>query len=85
MAEALAELQGVLEVERAVESDVSDASLELRRDIRMLLLSQGSPVEALACLEALYEDIVLVHGPRHEVAVEAAEVLAMLRREVGGE
>ncbi|MFJ5557308.1 hypothetical protein ACIQCD_07745 [Streptomyces sp. NPDC093250] len=83
--EALTELQAVLDVERAVESDVSDAAVELRRDIGMLLLSQGNPEEARACLEALYEDVVLVHGPRHDVAVEAAEVLATLRRELDGE
>ncbi len=82
--EALAELRAVLEVERAVESDASDAAVELRRDIGMLLLSQGNPVEARACLEALHADVVLVHGPGHEVAVEAAETLAMLRRELDG-
>ncbi|MEV8044662.1 hypothetical protein AB0P02_12580 [Streptomyces griseoluteus] len=50
-----------------------------------VLLSQGNPEQARACLEALHEDVVLVDGPRHEVAVEAAEVLAMLRRELNGE
>ncbi|MGV9250119.1 hypothetical protein [Streptomyces sp. NPDC003697] len=70
-------------MERAVESDVNDTAVELRRDIGMLL-SQGDPEEARACLEALYEDVVLVHGPRHDVAAEAAEVLAMLRRELDG-
>ncbi|MFF3075430.1 protein kinase [Kitasatospora sp. NPDC057904] len=83
--EALAELQGVLDMERAVESDVSDAAVELRRDIGMLLLSQGNPEEARACLAALYEDVALVHGPHHDVAAEAAEVLAMLHRELDGE
>jgi hypothetical protein len=82
--EALVELRGVLEAERAVESDVSDAAVELRRDIGMLLLGQGDPREAGEWLRALYEDIVLVHGPEHEVAVEAAEVLAALHREPGG-
>ncbi|MFJ4189365.1 hypothetical protein [Kitasatospora sp. NPDC089509] len=72
-------------MERAVESDVSDATVELRRDIRMLLLSQGSPEKARACLAALYEDVLLVHGLRHDVATEAAEVLAMLRRELDNE
>ncbi|MFJ8438996.1 serine/threonine-protein kinase [Kitasatospora griseola] len=83
--EALAELRAVLEVERAVESDVSDAAVELRRDIGMLLLSQGAAAEARACLEALYEDVTMVHGLHHEVAVEAAEVLAVLRRELDGD
>ncbi|MEU0443036.1 MULTISPECIES: serine/threonine-protein kinase [unclassified Streptomyces] len=81
--EALAELKAVLDVERAVESDVSDAAVELRRDIGMLLLGQGEPHEALACLEVLYEDVLLVHGPGHDVAEEVAEVLSMLRRELG--
>ena len=71
-------------MERAVESDVSDAAVELRRDIGVLLLGQGNPREARSCLEALYEDVVLVHGPHHDVAAEAAEVLAMLRRELDG-
>ncbi|WP_055693834.1 hypothetical protein [Streptomyces prasinopilosus] len=84
VSEALAELQGVLEVERAVESDVSDAAVELRRGIGVLLIGRGNPREARACLEALYEDVVLVHGPHHDVAVEAAEVLAMLRQELDG-
>lgn len=59
---ALAALQAVLNVVRAVGSDVSEEAVELRHNIGMQLPAQGRTAEARQVLEPLRQD--LVHGVR---------------------
>jgi hypothetical protein len=77
--DALAALQGVLNVVRAVDSDVSEEAVELRHNIGMLLLAQGRAVEARQVLEPLHQDMCMVFGPDDEMTVEIAEALAVIR------
>ena len=76
---ALRQFRQVLTHIRAVEGDVSSDALELRRNIGMLLLTEGSVERALDELVPLHEDLSLVYGPDHEETREIAEVLARLR------
>ncbi|MFE1951979.1 protein kinase [Streptomyces sp. NPDC059524] len=82
--DALAELQGVLNVVRNVDSDVSEEAVELRHNIGMLLLAQARTVEAREVLEPLYQDLCMVFGPEDETAVETAEALALIRLDLDG-
>ncbi|MFF2774572.1 protein kinase [Streptomyces sp. NPDC058052] len=82
--DALSELQSVLAVVRAVDSDVSEEAVELRHDIGMLLLAQGRSAEALKVLEPLHEDLCMVLGPDDEMAVEIAGALALIRLDLDG-
>jgi len=82
--EALAGLRGVLEVVRAVDGDVSENAVELRRDIGMLLLAQGRAADAFDVLEPLHADLCVVFGPDDELAAEVAETLAMIRLDLDG-
>lgn len=82
--DALAGLRDVLHVVRSIDSDMSDEAVELRRDIGMLLLAQGRTAEARSVLEPLYEDLCVVHGPGHELTVEVAEILAVIRLDLDG-
>lgn len=77
--DALAALQGVLNVVRAVDSDLSEEAVELRHNIGMLLLAQGRTAEARHVLEPLYQDLCTVFGPDDEMTVEIAEALAVIR------
>jgi hypothetical protein len=45
----------------------------------MLLLSEGRAAEAVAELQPLYDDLLVVYGPHHEETREVADVLARLR------
>lgn len=77
--EALADLRAVLDLIRTTESDVSEGAVVLRRDIAMLLLAQGKTAEALALLEPLHADLLVVQGPDDELTVEIADILAVIR------
>ncbi|MCX4388836.1 protein kinase [Micromonospora peucetia] len=81
---ALRQFRQVLIHVRAAEGDVSSEALELRRNIGMLLLAEGSVEQAVAELVPLHEDLSLVYGPDHEETQEIADVLTRLRR-TGGE
>ncbi|MFF0461893.1 serine/threonine-protein kinase [Streptomyces mexicanus] len=82
--QALAGLNGVLDVVRAVDGDVSENAVELRRDIGMLLLAQQRAAEAFDVLEPLYQDLCVVFGPDHELTAEVADTLAVLRLDLNG-
>ncbi|OMI85727.1 serine/threonine protein kinase [Streptomyces sp. M1013] len=77
--EALAGLNGVLETVRAIDGDVSENAVELRRDIGMLLLAQQRAAEAFDVLKPLHEDLCVVFGPHDELTAEVAETLAVIR------
>lgn len=81
--EALAELESVLHVVRTVDSDVTDEAVELRETIGELLFAQGKATEAEHVMAALYQDVCVVHGREHEIAVGVAEALARIRHALG--
>jgi len=81
--EALAGLRGVLDAVRAVDGDVNEDAVELRRDIGMLLLAQGQPGEAIGVLEPLHADLCMVFGPDDELVAEVAEILSVIRLDLG--
>ncbi|MBT2525995.1 serine/threonine protein kinase [Streptomyces sp. ISL-99] len=83
--EALAALQGVLTVVRAVDSDAGEEAVELRHNIGMLLLAQGRAAEAREVLEPLHQDVCLVYGPDDEMAGEIAEALSVIRLGLDGD
>ncbi|MFG2295593.1 protein kinase [Streptomyces sp. NPDC048603] len=83
--EALTALESVLAVVRAVDSDVSEEAIELRRDIGMLLLAQGRAPDALVLLEPLHADLNVVYGPADELTAEIAEALALIRLDLDGQ
>jgi tRNA A-37 threonylcarbamoyl transferase component Bud32 len=83
--DALAALQGVLNVVRTLDSDVSEEAVELRHNIGMLLLAQGRAAEARQILEPLHEDMCMLFGPKDEMSVEIAEALAVIRLGLDGE
>nr|WP_307847365.1 protein kinase [Streptomyces sp. F63] len=83
--EALDGLRGVLDAVRAVDGDVSETSVELRRDIGMLLLAQGRAADAFAVLEPLHADLCVVFGPDDELAAEVAETLRVIRLDLDGD
>ncbi len=83
--DALAALQGVLNVVRAVDSDVSEEAVELRHNIGMLLLAQGRAAEARQVLEPLHQDMCMVFGPDDEMTVEIATALALIRLDLDGD
>lgn len=74
----------MLNVVRAVDSDVSEEAVELRHNIGILLLAQGRAVEARQVLEPLHEDMRMVSGPDDEMTVEIAEALAVIRLGLDG-
>ncbi|MEU6443378.1 serine/threonine-protein kinase [Streptomyces sp. NPDC047046] len=80
--EALTLLGAVLAAVRSVDGDASEEALELRRDLGLLLLSQGRADEARALLEPLLVDLGLVYGPDDEFTREIAEALAVIRLEL---
>lgn len=97
--DALAALQGVLNVVWAVDSDVSEEAVELRHNIGMLLLAQGRAAEARQVLEPLHEDMCrrdgchrpdaqesrlsLCPSQRKEVASRPSPALSSRRRSAG--
>lgn len=83
--DALAALQGVLNVVRAVDSDVSEEAVELRHNIGMLLVAQGRAAEARQVLEPLHQDMCMVFGPDDEMTVEIATALALIRLDLDGD
>ncbi|MFC9120820.1 serine/threonine-protein kinase [Streptomyces sp. NPDC057067] len=82
--DALVALRAVLDVVRAVDGDVSDEAVELRRDIGMLLLAQGEAPEAQLILAPLHEDLCLVYGPADELSQEVADALALIELDLDG-
>jgi hypothetical protein len=85
MTEALAGLNGVLDAVRAVDGDVSENAVELRRDIGMLLLAQQRAADAFEVLEPLHADLCVVYGPDDELTAEVAETLAVIRLDLDGD
>ncbi|MET8331109.1 protein kinase [Streptomyces sp. NPDC005181] len=83
--DALAALQGVLNVVRTLDSDVSEEAVELRHNIGMLLLAQGRAAEARQILEPLHEDMCMLFGPKDEMSIEIAEALAVIRLGLDGD
>jgi hypothetical protein len=81
---ALRQFRQVLTHVRAASGDATPTALDLRRNIGMLLLSEGNVAEAAAELQPLYEDLCVVYGPRHEETQEVADALARLRLAGGG-
>ncbi|MGW4436089.1 hypothetical protein ACWELO_10055 [Streptomyces sp. NPDC004596] len=81
---ALAGLNDVLHVVSAVDGDVNENAVELRRDIGMLLLAQGRTADAFDVLEPLHADLCLVFGPDDELTAEVAETLAVIRLDLDG-
>ncbi|QKW13730.1 hypothetical protein [Verrucosispora sp. NA02020] len=57
----------------------SPTALELRRNISMVLLSEGEAAEAVDELRPLHDDLCVVYAPQHDETQEVAEVLARLR------
>lgn len=82
--DALVALRAVLDVVRAVDGDVSEEAVELRRDIGMLLLAQGEAPEAQLILGPLHEDLCLVYGPTDDLSEEVAEALALIELDLDG-
>ncbi|MCG0284626.1 serine/threonine-protein kinase [Streptomyces sp. PSAA01] len=80
---ALREFQEVLEVVLDTGTDASDAAIDLRRSIGLLLLSEGRRSEAEGVLDALHEDMCVVYGEDHEETREIADLLARLRHPEG--
>lgn len=76
---ALRQFREVLDQVRENEGDASPASLDLRRNIGVLLLAEGNAKTAAEVLEPLYEDLCLVNGPDDEEAEEVAAILARIR------
>ncbi|MGW2244012.1 protein kinase domain-containing protein [Streptomyces hirsutus] len=83
--EALAGLQGVLDAVRTVDSDMSERAVELRRDIGVLLLAQTRAADAYRVLDPLHGDLCVVYGPDHELTVEVADLLAVIRLDLDGD
>ncbi|MFJ8579417.1 hypothetical protein [Micromonospora sp. NPDC093277] len=81
---ALRQFRQVLTHVRATSGDASPTALDLRRNIGLLLLSEGKATEASAELQPLYDDLCVVYGPQHEETREVADVLARLRITAGG-
>jgi hypothetical protein len=80
--EALSELRIVLAGVQARDGDVSEEAVALRRDIGELLLAQDNLVEALAVLEPLRDDLVVVYGPDDEQTSEVEQAIALIRRDL---
>lgn len=76
---ALRQFRQVLAHVRAFDGDSDPVVLDLRRNIGILLLSEGRLTEGAAELRRLYEDLRTVHGPDHETTREVADVLARIR------
>ncbi|MGW0239886.1 protein kinase domain-containing protein [Micromonospora chalcea] len=80
---ALRQFRQVLTHVRAASGDASPTALDLRRNIGMLLLSEGKAEEAAEELQPLHDDLCVVYGPGHEETQEVAEALARLRFAAG--
>lgn len=76
---ALGQFRAVLDQVRAHEGDASEAALDLRQNIGVLLLSESHTQEAVAVLRPLYEDLCLVYGADGEEAQEVAGILTRIR------
>ncbi|KOV92150.1 hypothetical protein ADL04_31540 [Streptomyces sp. NRRL B-3648] len=83
--EAPAGLNDVLDIVRAVDGGVSESTVELRRDIGMLLLAQGRTADAFAVPDPLHADLCPVFGPDDELTAEVAETLAVIRLDLDGD
>ncbi|MEW2518962.1 serine/threonine-protein kinase [Actinacidiphila alni] len=80
---ALHEFQDVLELVSSAEGDASATALDLRRNIGVLLYTEGDRDTAEGVLDALYEDMCVVLGEDHEETREIADLLLRLRRAEG--
>ncbi|MFE3198500.1 serine/threonine-protein kinase [Embleya sp. NPDC059237] len=75
---ALKQFREVLDQVRSTEGDASPTALDLRRNIGVLLLSEGDTQAAADMLEPLHQDLCLIYGPGHEDSQEVEEILARL-------
>lgn len=82
-AAALREFQDVLELVSGAEGDASETALDLRRNIGVLLYTEGDRGTAEGVLDALHEDMCVVLGEEHEETREIADLLFRLRRPEG--
>lgn len=78
-AAALHEFQDVLELVSSAEGDASETALDLRRNIGVLLYTEGDRGTAEGVLDALHEDMCVVLGEDHEETREIADLLLRLR------
>jgi eukaryotic-like serine/threonine-protein kinase len=76
---ALRQFQQVLGHVREAEGDAGPTALDLRRNIGILLLSEGCLREAVAELRPLYDDLRVAYGPDHDATQEVGDILARLR------
>ncbi|WP_432824730.1 protein kinase domain-containing protein [Dactylosporangium sp. CA-092794] len=76
---ALRQFNEVLTRIRDRGGDATPTALDLRRNIGMLLLSEGKAAEAATQLSALHQDLLVVYGPDHEETQEVADILTRLR------
>ncbi|CAM00205.1 serine/threonine protein kinase [Saccharopolyspora erythraea NRRL 2338] len=72
---ALRQFHDALSRIRATGGDVSEMAIEVRLDIGKLHLLENNLTEARETLQALHDDVSLVHGPDHAAARETAELL----------
>jgi len=77
-AQALAEFERLLPILRRSSGDVSEDALEVRRDIGMLLITEGRTTEAKSRLRALVDDLDVLYGPGHEETQELNAILAQI-------
>ncbi|WP_225846861.1 serine/threonine-protein kinase [Streptomyces sp. HPF1205] len=82
-AAALREFQEVLELVISAEGDASVTAIDLRRNIGILLYTEGDRVTAEGVLDALHEDMCVVLGEDDEETREIADLLLRLRRPEG--
>lgn len=78
-AAALREFQDVLELVSSAEGDASATALDLRRNIGVLLYTEGDRATAEGVLDTLHEDMCVVLGEDDEETREIADLLLRLR------
>lgn len=76
-ATALREFQDVLELVSSAEGDASETALDLRRNIGVLLYTEGDRATAEGVLDTLHEDMCVIIGEDHE---ETREIAGLLTR-----
>ncbi|MEO3746721.1 serine/threonine-protein kinase [Plantactinospora sp. B5E13] len=78
---ALRQFRQALDHVRDDGGDANQTALDIRRSIGLLLLSEGREAEAVAELQPLHDDLLLVYGADDEETREIADILTRLRRQ----